>query len=291
VTGVEGSEPRRRPPAMTFTVLGGSGYIGSQLVAALQSQGIPVWSPRRDEDIFGAPLGHVIYCIAVTTDFSQRPYDTVHANVWRLAETLARAEFASLLYLSSAHLYVGSARASEDAPLSVSPGCPQDLYRISKIMGEAVCRASARPEVRVARLSTVYGRGLSTGGFLDSIIREALEHGRIVLRTSLGSERDFVGIDDVVRMLPRIAQAGRYRVYNVASGVNTTNERVLAALQHATGCDVEVSPDAPRFAYPRVDVSRIRDEFSFAPSSSVLESMSALVAERRALRERERGRA
>jgi nucleoside-diphosphate-sugar epimerase len=262
-----------------FTVLGGHGYIGSNLAAWLRSRAARVWTPERGADLFATSLGHVIYCVAVTTDVLDRPYETVRANVDGLVDLLERARFDSLLYLSSAHLYTGCERASEDAVVGVDPSRPWDLYRISKLMGESVCHASRRPEVRVARLSTVYGRNAAGRDFLSLVVRSALQGGRVVLRTTLDSQRDFVSIDDVVRILPRIAQSGRRRVYNVASGRNTSNASVMSALRRETGCAVEVEDGADTFSYPPVDIGRIREELGFAPSASIVTRMGEVVRE------------
>ena len=172
-------------PPSTFTVLGASGYIGSRLVAHLQAQGHTVWAPTRgDTEVFTRPLGHVIYCVGLTADFRTRPFDTVDAHVGLLAEVLRRAQFDSLLYLSSTRVYMGAASTHEDAPLSVLPGDPSYLYNLTKLTGESLCHACGRPGVRVARLSNVVGPGMdsASGNLVADLLRQARQ-GHIVLRS------------------------------------------------------------------------------------------------------------
>ncbi len=108
--GGRGGAPVTGLPLSTFTVLGATGYIGSRLVAHLQAQGHTVWAPARgDAEVFTRPLGHVMYCVGLTADFRTRPFDTVDAHVGLLAEVLRRAQFESLLYLSSTRVYMGAA--------------------------------------------------------------------------------------------------------------------------------------------------------------------------------------
>jgi nucleoside-diphosphate-sugar epimerase len=107
-------------------------------------------------------------------------------------------------------------------------------------------------------------------------VHDAVERGRVELQTSLDSERDFVHVDDVARVLPEIALRGRARIYNVASGRSTTNAAVTAALETATGCTTKVAAGAPRSTYPPIDVSRIRDELGFEPSADVLSRIPAI---------------
>lgn len=253
---------------MNWTVLGASGVIGRHLVAHLRSAGEAVYAPARDDPgIYERPLGHVIYAIGLTADFRQRPFDTVQAHVGVLAEVLQRADFSSLLYLSSTRVYAHASLGREDALLPVRPQDPSDLYNLSKLMGESLCLHGGRPGVRVARLSNVVGGDdADSDNFVPSLVREA-RRGRIVLRTAPLSAKDYIHIDDVVDLLPRIATEGREQVYNVASGTQTSHAQWLELLRTQTGCIVETMPDAPAVRFAPVDISRIRSEFGFAPRS------------------------
>lgn len=251
---------------MNFTVLGASGFIGSNLVPWLQSQGFSCWTPRRGEDLLSRPLGHAICCIGLTADFRKRPYDTVRAHVCYLLDILEKAEFTSFLYLSTARIYKGAATTHEDAILNINPLLRGDLYNMSKIMGECLCLTSGRPNVRIARLSNVYGRDFLSENFLSRVIRDAVDNHKVVLETTMASEKDYVYIDDVVRLLAQIALSGRHRVYNVASGVNTTNEALIAEIQQVTGCTVEMAKGATTVVFPPICIDRILDEFAFTRS-------------------------
>jgi len=260
-----------------ITVLGASGFIGSNLAAHLTRSGIPYQAPARGEPLTGRPLGHVIDCIGLTADFRDRPFETVEAHVGRLPATLARCTFDSYLYLSSARLYLrSSAPAREDDPLGFAPSEPEDLYGLSKATGEALVLALG-PRGRAARLSTVYGPG-QKDTFLALIMEEARSAGVIRLRTALDSEKDYVSVDDVTDLLVKIALGGRHRLYNIASGRQVSHQAIVEALAAATGCRVEVAPAAPSVRFPAIDTSRIREEFGFVPRE-VLDALPALAAQ------------
>jgi nucleoside-diphosphate-sugar epimerase len=260
-----------------WTVLGSSGTIGQRLVANLKATGETIYTPRRlDTDLYKRSLGHVIYAIGLTADFRERPFDTVEAHVCMLANLLQRGDFKSLLYLSSTRVYARADISCEDAALPVLVQDASDLYNLSKLMGESLCLRSERADVRVARLSNVVGGdSRDSSNFLPSLVREA-RCGQIVLQTSPDSVKDYIHIEDVVELLLNIAVSGRERLYNVASGVQTTNMQWANQLARETGCSVEIQLGAPTICFKPIDVSRITAEFNFQPRP-VLTALASLL--------------
>lgn len=252
---------------MSFTVLGASGVIGTALVQALMQQACPVRALGRDfEQALGQPWGHVIYAIGLTADFRSRPHETVEAHVGVLSRVLREARFDSLLYLSSTRVYQGATRTTEDVLLGASPSDPSDLYNLSKLLGESLCLTDRRPTVRVARLSNVVGgQDQASPNFIPSLMREAAG-GCIRLRSHPQSAKDYIAMDDVVRLLPRIARDGRHRLYNVASGQQTRHDEWVRRIQARHPCRVEWLEDAPDQSFPPIDVRRLQSEFGHAPS-------------------------
>lgn len=272
-----------------FTVIGARGFVGGQLVAHLAGQGHAVAAPARGE-MPGREPGHVIYCAGVTADFRTRPFDTMEAHVGHLAETLCRVRPASFLYLSSTRVYLGAGTGDEAAPVPLDPADPEAVFNASKLAGEALCLSRPEATVRVARLSNVFGAGMMAGpvprlDFLADIVRAAVAERRIVLRTAPESAKDYVAVDSVARALERIALDGRERLYNVASGTNTTHGALTDRLAELTGCTVSVVPGAPVVSFPPIRTGRLAA--AFAPGEEwnpppVLDRLSEIVAAARA---------
>jgi nucleoside-diphosphate-sugar epimerase len=258
-----------------ITVLGASGFIGSHLAKRLEQYKLEYQAVKRNETIPPGNLGRVIYCIGVTADFRSKPFDAVDAHVCRLLELVREHEFESLLYLSSTRLYAGHSSTAEDEPLRVTPQSENDLYNLSKLMGESITLNCGRTG-RVARIANVYGDDFASNNFLPSILRQAVNGEKVVLQTGPDSEKDYVWVLEVIEDLIWIAAQGKQQIYNVASGVNVSNRELAVKLQQLTGCEIEFAPDAPAIKYPRIDTRRVRGEFGLVPSS-LLNDLSWLV--------------
>lgn len=264
-----------------ITVLGARGFIGSHLVAALQAAQTPCFAPERDDPaIFQQPLGHVIYCIGLTADFRSRPFATVRAHVEVLNRLLEHGNFASLTYLSSTRVYARAETACEDQQIPVLPSDPSDLYNISKLMGESLCLGSGVDRARVVRLSNVLGRDFQSDNLVMALIREGVGNGVLRMNSAADSSKDFVLIDDVVAMLPKIACFGRQRCYNLGTGRNLSFAEIAAAVAGAVGCDVEWRADAPCHRFPTLSMARLADEMGFV-AGDVLAAIPQLVEDYR----------
>jgi nucleoside-diphosphate-sugar epimerase len=249
---------------MRFTVVGAGGFIGARLVEVLAEEGHDVIAVL-DRSGPSEPLGHVIWAAGITSEFRQRPYDTMAAHVGDLSDWLRRP-LDSFLYLSSTRVYAGAGSGREDSALRVRPEDPDHLYNISKIAGECLCLSDPRPTVRAVRLSNVYGVPFAGPAFLDTLVRSARDQGLLTLRSAASVRRDFVDVRDVVRLLPEIARRGPMRLYNLASGRSTTSAELVKVLQKATGARVHfLCRMTPTDDMPDIDISRMQRDFDFQP--------------------------
>ena len=265
-----------------FTILGASGYVGTALLAALERAGHPVHAVTR-----GAlpslletrrNVGHVIDCIGLTGDFRSRPHDTAEAHVGITARCLSRLNFDSFLFLSSTRVYARAASTHEASPIPALPADPSDLYNLTKLAGEALCLANARPTVRVARVSNIYGPALPAETFLGALLQEGRDNGAVQFRQSPHSCKDYVSLADVTRLLPLIATQGAHRSYNLASGTNTTHAAIALLLRRHAGWHVSFAPNAPTLRFPPIDIARLTAEFD-APLSNSSDQIATLVTD------------
>lgn len=264
-----------------FSVLGADGFVGRALCRYLRNEGADVRAfGRANADYHSRPLGHAIYCIGLTSDYQNRPFDTVEAHVTVFSRLLKDAEFDSLTYLSSTRLYdSGNSIGSEEESLTLSPHNPRHLYDFSKGLGEVLCLTAGRANVRAARLSCVYADDLAGDGFLPNLLRDALQRRELSVASHPRVARDYVHMDDVCRALTAIAISGQRQIYNIASGRNTANAELFALIERLTGCTitptVTSNTSCPRS--PKIDVSALAEDFGIRPRT--LESaLTAMLA-------------
>ncbi len=250
---------------MKFTVLGANGFLGSHLVSYLKEQNHECYTPDiRKENLSNENLGNVIYAIGVS-DFLNKPLETIDAHVCILNQILKKSDFDSLLYLSSGRIYYNTSSTTEDEIVTVDPTSLDDLYNISKIMGESICMAFKRKKIKIVRPSNVLGTGATKNNFVPSIISDALKNNKIILNSTLDSEKDYVDVDDLVTLIPKILLDGKYDIYNIASGYNTKTRDIVNEIVKLTDCKVEIKKDAKEFSFPKICVDKIKNEFNFTP--------------------------
>jgi nucleoside-diphosphate-sugar epimerase len=269
-------EPLAKP--MNVTVMGGRGFVGRHLAAHLRELGHTCWVPERDDpQIFTRELGLVFYCIGLTANFREHPFETMDAHVGVLRGVLEQTRFDRLVYLSSTRVYDGCETTNEDQALRVRPNSPDHLYNLSKLMGESLALSCSK-SCQVVRVSNVVGSDMGATNFLGSVLKEAVETGAVHFKTSLQSAKDYIWIDDVVRGLVAIALRGQHTIYNLASGLNLSHSELAAWLERQD-VRVTVASDAPITFFPVLSVHRIQTELGIAPlrvQDALLDSLNPL---------------
>ena len=246
---------------MNCTVLGATGFIGRRLVRALERQGRTVWAPpRQSPEILREPLGVLFYCVGLTADYAQRPFDTVEAHVGYLAALLERAQFDHVVYLSSTRLYDGLDDAVADGAtqLRFRPDNPRHLYDLSKALGENLCLTTARDRCGIARLSCVYDAMPESPGFLSELLQRFGGERDLVLDSSPGYCRDYVALDDAVDGLIALGMGRFCGIANVASGSNTFNQDIADTVR-PHGFTMTFRRSGERMHLPRCGIEPLRE--------------------------------
>ncbi|MBI4662360.1 MAG: NAD(P)-dependent oxidoreductase [Verrucomicrobia bacterium] len=213
-------------------MVGGLGYLGSRLAAALcerasvvltarslsperqrwletyrgQITGVQFDSARQDTLPVDGPFDCVINLAAPDAKVAAQFPDTSRAAAVRAAQAcldlLERKGAKRLLHFSSFHVYGAHARgrfSEEDAPQPTHP------YGQIHLECERVLQSARNPgSIEILRPTNIVGApahsdlGPQLGLIFLDLCRQAVESGKLVLQTNGGGHRDFLAMADVM---------------------------------------------------------------------------------------------
>jgi UDP-glucose 4-epimerase len=286
-------------------ITGGLGFLGSGLARYLVDQGEEVLLTRRrnaripatlandldtrlkvvDCDILDLPSliaavkkYHVTSIIhaAVAILAKASLYQAVKINMEGTANVLEAARLSDIkrvTFTSSNTVYMGiqeKTLCKENTPIPLDVNHP---IASEKIACEALCNLYAHEyglEVMITRPSMIYGPGsFSIIAPLPLMVEQVLKQKSVVIsqfHPDWGV--DFVYIKDCARAIGmvHVAKGPKYRLYNTASGRSYTLRDVAALIQKVIpDCHIELRGLVPPGTVHAVDISRLRDEFGYAP--------------------------
>lgn len=251
-----------------ITVLGASGFIGSHLTDYLKQNNDEVFAPEKgDETIFSKHLGDVVYAIGITSDFRERPLACVDAHVCFLRRLIQEGSFNSLTYLSSTRVYGAGKNTTEKSELTVNPNRLDDIYNISKLMGESIIIHSGRPYMKVVRLSNVLGENQNPDTFLAQLLHEGFTTGSVTFHQALDSAKDYIYIHDAVFFLRQIAKLSESGIYNLAAGETISNADIADYMESILGFETKVADNAPTRSFTTINIDKIVKIFGVKPRS------------------------
>lgn len=272
-------------------VTGAAGFVGRHLVAALQAGNVPVLPhSRADGDLArGLParsdVAHVVHLAARTSvsDSWLTPQAYYEANV---LGTVAVLEFCRRvgagLTLMSSYVY-GAPRflpIHEEHPLKAF-----NPYSHTKILAEDVCRYYVTQfgvRATIVRPFNVYGPGQGSSFLIPSLLAQAIDPAvREIVVADVRPRRDYVHVDDVVRLLVSTLDRGEGGTYNAGSGVSTSIPELVTIVNLHVGVDkplvARTEPRPTEVLDVVADVSRARVDLGWEPRISLTEGLAALI--------------
>ncbi|MBW8850588.1 MAG: NAD-dependent epimerase/dehydratase family protein [Xanthomonadales bacterium] len=286
---------------MAILLLGGNGFIGSHLAEALSARGdrvvvLDARAPRTDTqwrgidyrradpfaaDALDAALADcdiVVHLASATTPATADadPVRDVEANLigtLRLLEAMRRHGRRRLIYLSSGGTVYGNPTGLPVAEShALNPIC---AYGVVKVAVEHCIRIQADAGMLdpvVVRPSNPYGERQAASraqGLIGIAMMRLLKGAPVQLWGDGGHVRDFLHVDDLVRLLVTAVHGNVSGVFNAGGGQGHRLDEVCALIERAAGTPLRIERlPARRFDVREIvlDIRAARDAFGWAPS-------------------------
>lgn len=182
------------------------------------------------------------------------------------------------------HLPVG-----EDDPKN-----PKSPYAISKANEVKIAlnyRQKYNLPVVVARVFNPIGKGMKDKFLIPQLVRQVKEFRqgkrKCIELSRLDSVRDYVSIKDVASAIRMLVEAEpRHSVYNIGSGVGTTNGELLKMVISNSRLDtspdiIETSHDPEPKVASQADISRMTEEFNWSPKHTLESTIREIINDNR----------
>lgn len=261
-----------------IVILGHNGFIGSHLTESFKAEypeiefigkSMPEVDLTRAEDAknmsscFDMDTA-VIMCAAIKRQFAddQESFDKNVKIVMNLCDLLVSHPVRRFIFFSSASVYgedIHNARITEDTPV-----CPTSYYGIAKYTCERLLMknfaTTNKGSLFIMRPPLVYGPK-DTGSTYGpaGFIKAALSNKKITLWGDGAELREFIFVDDIVRVVKRLAFSSLTDIVNIASGKSVSFKDILDIISRLTGNVLTV--DSRKRTKDKVDNKFSNDKF------------------------------
>ncbi|PYI92621.1 MAG: ADP-glyceromanno-heptose 6-epimerase [Verrucomicrobia bacterium] len=290
-----------------FLITGGAGFIGSNLVLALQEQmpnaQLAVIDDFRSGDFknlagykgdfvaqnlatldweqqFGDEKFEAIFHLASITDTTLHDqFVQTHDNVesFRRLLNFAKTNKTRVIYASSAATYGAASAAS----VETNGAAPANVYAFSKaIMDNLANRAAAEEKNWIIiglRYFNVYGPREAHKGVPASMVFHLSRQMKAGQRPRIfqhgDQKRDFVYVKDIVEGSIRALEAKESGIYNLGSGHARSFNELVDVLNRSLGTDFKPdyieNPHTHYQNFTQADLTRVRQGLGYEPRYSL----------------------
>lgn len=259
-------------------IVGGNGFIGSEVVKVFDNDKFEVIIPHRNE-IFdsNAETDIVVYC-AGNGDCSA-PSKVIESNLLYLQKIISECQFRKLIYLSSTRLYLNSSVSDELSDVMINADDSRRLFNLTKLAAEECCLKTDK-NILIIRPSNVYGNAFESKLFLPMIVKHAILNKQINMYVDKTYSKDYVSVSDVSTAVKFLAlnYDGNDNVFNLASGRNTSALEIADIIQSKTACEIVWHPNTTNENFPTIDVSKIKGIMPYNPAH-VIDDLTLMIDE------------
>jgi|JI10StandDraft_1071094.scaffolds.fasta_scaffold483244_2 UDP-glucose 4-epimerase len=271
---------------MQVAITGANGFLGRELSRQLLESGFDVSAYSRHagpgliqvEDYGREVRAEVIVHLAQTSDRSaaNAAGDAYERQALATLRSLLASGPRRFVFASSAALY------GDTATQPRRPGDPlhaTDTYTRIKLTSEQMVLSAKGVESVVARLTNLYGAGMSATNVVSRILGQVPGEGPLqVLDDS--PVRDFLEVGDAARALRAMVEGSGCGAFNVGSGVGTSIRGLaLLAIEKAgqSGREVEAQCPPSRPSTLVLDPSDTSRTFGWQAETTLSQGLDRLI--------------
>lgn len=271
---------------MKVIVTGASGFVGHRVVKELLRRGVKTCAVARHpvefpdsvvvDNYFDTPSGDVLIHLAENPNRAQvnEIGSAYLCEAGALANSLVSKGYQRIVFASSAVVY-GDKDKRRHKPMD--PVLATDVYSQSKLECEMLFDKNNGV---IARISNLYGVGMSTENVFSKIIQQVRCAGEVKVWNDKPI-RDFLWVDDAVDALVEMALGRAKGIYNVASGRAVSIGELIDAALLSSGVDKQytrtLTKSADAYSAIFLDISDTFDSFGWAPKMKLEDGIKRLL--------------
>jgi nucleoside-diphosphate-sugar epimerase len=260
-----------------YTVFGSTGFLGNNFKNYLKKKKYQVFCPSKKDYKFKKNLGHVFYC-AGTSESITNPDKALKANLIYLNNILLNNNFESFTYFSSIRVYSSNKSTHENSKILCDVSEKGIYFKNLKLAAESLCLQFNNPKIRIIRLSNLYGDYFNKQIYLmPTIIRNIKNKKKIILSISPFSKKNYLHVEDAIKVSIKISHKGKFRIYNVASKSMITINEIFKLLKKTKKFDMSILNYKKINHEPKININRIEKEFKFFEKKSFDQSFLNLI--------------
>lgn len=239
---------------MELLVLGGTGFVGSQLCKRAEMDSIKYRSIGSKEcdllslsdarNLFSTSSSPLNIVFMSTSGLPGRDsLETCMDNIRmtsNIIEALRGFEVETFIFFSSSDVYgrPQTVPVSEEAPLN-----PENWYGLSKLTSEKMLLLC--PELNnvltILRLPGIYTQDALAPNAFCAMYRKILESGKVTCFGDGASLRDIVEADELSKMVLHLSTHGKaIGVVNIATGESISVREAIEAMRRQSGRDIQI---------------------------------------------------
>ena len=184
-----------------------------------------------------------------------------------ILEYCIKKNIEKLVYVST-YIYGNPEYCPIDENHPIKPHTP---YTESKYLAERLCRFYNEKyglKIIILRPFGIFGKFQKPGLLIPNLI-DSLKTGEKVVVTNKSSKRDYLFIDDFVRLVEKVLQYNhKFEIFNVGTGTSHSFEEVIKTIEKMSKKKLNISYNTDKKSYIpeiRADITKITNAIDWTP--------------------------